>query len=62
MKNGILYLHVGEKENWSLMKDYGNGVKAVGLIYDTQDFANGLYHRMRVWFAQDRRLCYLYMR
>jgi len=44
------------------MKDYGNGVKAVGLIYDTQDFANGLYHRMRVWFAQDRRLCYLYMR
>jgi len=40
------------------------GVKGGGVDYDTQDFANGLYLRMRVrvGLLNDGKLCYLYMR
>jgi hypothetical protein len=48
-EDGILYLHTGGKEKRSLMTGLRQwGSKAIGLIYDTQDFANDLYLRMRV--------------
>jgi hypothetical protein len=63
-ENGILYLHMGEKEKLeSYDRIWQWGSRAVGLIYDTENFTNGLYLKMRIQVSllSDGRLCYLYM-